>query len=939
MSDNQNKTEFKSTVNLPKTDFSMKANLPQKEPKIMEKWAAIDLYGSIRKIRNGKEKYILHDGPPYSNGDIHMGHALNKILKDIIVKYYSMKGFDSPYVPGWDNHGLPVEHQLFKDLKMTKYDISQVEFRKKAADYAKKYVDIQRKQFERLGILGDWANPYLTLSKNYEAEIVRSFGKLAKKGFIFKDRKPVNWCYRCETALAEAEVEYDNHTSNSVYVKFKAEEFPGIPNALSKSDLGKTYFIIWTTTPWTLLANVAIALHPDLDYAIVETGDEKWIILESRVEAVFSKIGKEYKIIGKDKGRFFDGSIASHPFIDRKSKVVYAPYVTSEDGTGCVHTAPGHGMDDYITGKKFNLPIIMPVDGKGKFDNTSGEFSGLNVHKADELIIHKMIDNKSLVISEKINHSYPHCWRCKSPIIFRATEQWFMGVDKNDLRRSLLNEIKNNVRWVPEAGASRISSMVELRPDWCLSRQRYWGVAIPIFYCKSCNEPLMDGDIIEHVAILMEQEGADVWFIKDAKDLLPPGIKCSKCQNSEFTKENDILDVWFDSGVSHQAVLKRRPELKYPADLYLEGSDQHRGWFQSSLITAMGIEGRSSYKTVLTHGFVVDGTGKKMSKSLGNVISPLEVMKSYGADILRLWVASSDYSEDVRISPEILERIADSYRKIRNTYKYILGNIYDFDFSKDAVPLEKMTEIDLWALRELSELAQEVDRAYDGFQFHKVYSSAYNFCIVKLSNIYLDILKDRLYTFRNTSLERRSAQTALYYILTYLCKLTAPILCFTSDEAFESLTKDSKGSIHLELWPDIDILSKNVRSVFSEDKLENWNKLFYIRENVLKALEIKRGGGLIGSGLEAKVEIISLDKSVNKLLETYKADLAAIFITSQVDIVKPDEEVLKVDDIKLSVGVKKADGIKCQRCWNFDLKTGSDASYPTLCPKCIDAVK
>ena len=652
--------EYKNTLNLPKTDFPMKADLPNREPIILKNWQDSGLYLKIRKSGNGKTKYILHDGPPYANGSIHMGHALNKILKDITIRYKTMRGFDSPYVPGWDCHGLPIEHQLFKELKISKYDIDQVKFRKQAYDYAMKYANIQKDEFKRLGILGDWEHPYLTLDKSYEAEIVRSFGKLVDKGYIYKDLKPVNWCSTCETALAEAEIEYEDKVSPSVYVKFESVH-NNIP----------AYFIIWTTTPWTLVANVAIAVHPDMDYVLVEIqGKERYILAKARLEpAMVSFDIKDYKILKTFKGRDLEGMEARHPFIDRKSKVVTAEYVSMEDGTGCVHIAPGHGQEDYLTGKRCALPTIMPVDPRGKFDETCGEFSGMKVYDANKPIIERLKLLGALVREEEIRHSYPHCWRCKRPIIFRATDQYFMKIDHKNLRKHMLDAIKSKIKWIPEAGHSRIGAMVENRPDWCLSRQRYWGVPIIAFYCKGCKEVLLDAKVINNVAALFDKDGADSWFIKKEEELLPPGTKCKKCGGKEFTKETDILDVWFDSGVSHQAVLKKNKDLDYPCELYLEGSDQHRGWFQSALITGMGIDNIVPYKNVLTHGFVVDGTGKKMSKSIGNVITPEQVMKKYGADILRLWVASSDYSEDVRLSDEILTRLADAYRKIRNTYK------------------------------------------------------------------------------------------------------------------------------------------------------------------------------------------------------------------------------------------------------------------------------
>ncbi|MBN1526719.1 MAG: isoleucine--tRNA ligase [Candidatus Omnitrophica bacterium] len=928
--------DYKATLNLPKTDFPMKADLPRREPEILARWQKIDLYGKIRASRKGKKKFVLHDGPPYANGSIHMGHALNKILKDIVVRYATMRGFDSPYVPGWDCHGLPVEHQLFKELKITKYDIDQVKFRKMAYDYAMKYVKIQRDEFKRLGILGDWEKPYLTLSKDYEATIIRSFGKLVEKRYIYKSLKPVNWCATCETALAEAEVEYENKTSPSVYVKFELPE--GLPGHQVPGS--SVYFVIWTTTPWTLLANVAIAIHPQFEYAFVKVNEgalkgDTLIIAKELVASTMEKAGiKDFTVTKTAKGKELDGLNARHPFIDRGSKVVLAEYVSLEEGTGCVHTAPGHGQEDYLTGKRYSLPTIMPVDAKGKFDNTCGEFSGMKVYDANKNIIEKLKSLGSLVHAADVAHSYPHCWRCKKPIIFRATEQYFMNVDHEDLRKKMLGVIDSKVKWIPEFGKSRISAMVGNRPDWCLSRQRFWGVPIIAFHCKNCKEVLLDGKIIEHVARMVEKDGADVWFAKKEEELLPAGAKC-KCGSKDLRKETDIIDVWFDSGVSHQAVLKRRPELDYPCELYLEGSDQHRGWFQSALITGMAMDGMAPYKNVLTHGFVVDGEGKKMSKSLGNVITPEQVMKKYGADILRLWAASSDYSEDVRLSDVILTRLADAYRKIRNTYKYLLSNLYDFDPAKNTVAHKDMTEIDRWVLSRLSCLLTECARNYDAYAFHKVYRDVYNFCVCEVSSMYLDILKDRMYTFPADSAERRSAQTAAYELCLGLLKVMAPIMAMTTDEAWGYLPGAKSESVHLEGWVDASHHAK-----WRDDKLnEKWARLAAVRELVLKKLEDKRAAGEIGSGLEARVVLATDDAAAEKLLNDNKDFLRYIFIVSQVEVRKgaADKAALEAG-LPIAVTVEKAAGAKCQRCWNYSEAVGSDKEHPTLCERCVKSV-
>ena len=905
---------YKHTLNLPKTDFPMKADLPNREPKILKQWQDMDLYGKIRNIHKGKNKFILHDGPPYANGNIHMGHALNKILKDIVIRYKTMRGLDSPYVPGWDCHGLPVEHQLFKELKITKHDIDQVKFRRKAYDYAMKYVAIQRDQFKRLGIFGEWENPYLTLSKDYEAEIVRSFGRLVEKGYIYKDLKPVNWCSTCETALAEAEIEYEEKSSPSIYVAFKYKD--------------DASFVIWTTTPWTLLANVAIAVHPEEEYVFAKgPGNETYIIAKGLIEAAMKMIGiKEYKITKTAKGKELEGLEAAHPFIDRKSKVVLAEYVSMKDGTGCVHTAPGHGQEDYITGKRYGLPAVMPVDSKGKFDNTCGEFSGMDVINANKPILEKLKSQGALLHAEEVAHSYPHCWRCKRPIIFRATDQYFLKVDHRNLRKNMLKAISSDIKWIPKEGKSRISTMVENRPDWCLSRQRYWGVPIIAFYCKDCKKVLLDQKVIEHVAGFVEKEGADVWFAKKEEELMPEGAKCKKCGGIQFQKETDIIDVWFDSGVSHQAVLKKNKDLDYPCELYLEGSDQHRGWFQSALITAMGIDEKAPYKNVLTHGFVVDGEGKKMSKSLGNVITPEEVMKKYGADILRLWVASSDYSEDVRISNEILTRLADAYKKVRNTCKYLLSNLYDFDHVKDEVDYKKMLEIDRWILSELARLINNCTQNYDSYSFHKIYRDVYNFCVNEVSSIYLDVSKDRMYTYAKDSLERRSGQTAMLEVLQNLLKIIAPLLAITTDEVWGYLSiKDKSESVHLESWPN----EKEHDKWIDKDLQATWTRLVATREEVLKKLEEKRQGGIIGSSLEAAVTLVTNDAALKKILQEKKDFLKYLFIVSQVKLKEGEPAIL----------IEKAKGNKCSRCWNYGEAVGAYKDHPSLCERCVQNIK
>ncbi|PIQ88291.1 MAG: isoleucine--tRNA ligase [Candidatus Omnitrophica bacterium CG11_big_fil_rev_8_21_14_0_20_42_13] len=911
--------DYKATLNLPKTSFPMKANLAQREPEILSFWQKEDLYSLIRKERRGKPKYILHDGPPYANGNIHIGHALNKTLKDIIIKFKTMQGYDAPYVPGWDCHGLPVEYSLFKELGKTKHEVDQVEFRKKAKDYALKFVKIQKDEFIRLGVLGDWPNPYLTLKKEYERDILRSLSGLVRKGYIYRGFKPVNWCYQCETALAEAEVEYDQHTSNSVYVKFKIKG----PNF---SD-GKHYLLIWTTTPWTLPANVAIAVHPDLYYVPVKIADEIIFLAEERLNAL-----KEAGILGdcqilkdKIKGKDLDGLKYEHPFIDREGVIVLADYVSHEEGTGCVHTAPGHGQEDYQTGLKYNLPVIMPVNHKGEFKDSLDFINGVNVHKSDEIIINKLIEKSALLAQAKISHSYPHCWRCKNPVIFRATEQYFLKIDSNNLRSRVLSLIKD-IKWVPASGEKRISAMVENRPDWCLSRQRLWGVPIPSLCCLGCRKEGLYPEVIDNFSQIVAREGSDAWFIWKTEDLIPADYACPFCGGRDFKKGNDIIDVWFDSGVSHQAVLKASSELGFPADLYLEGSDQHRGWFQSSLIPAVALEEKTAFKAVLTHGFVVDGEGRKMSKSEGNVIAPQNIIRKYGADILRLWVASSDYKEDIRISDEIIARLSEAYRKIRNTLRFILGNLYDFDINKDPIAYEKLMLLDKWALHRLYSLLNDISLYYENYNFYSVYHSIYNFCIVDLSSFYLDILKDRLYTFRHDSLERRSAQTVLSQALVVLTKIIAPIFSFTSEELWQNFKEkipDESGSVHLSCWP-------KAKEEYINNALEDeFARILNLRNMVLKILEEKRINGTIKSSLEAKVTIGFDSQEEYDFFRKYSGDLAAIFITSQVYIEK---------SAKFYISADRAQGDKCSRCWTFreDIKRDSEGNL--ICGRCIEAI-
>jgi isoleucyl-tRNA synthetase len=931
--------DYRSTLNLPKTAFPMKANLPQSEPAILKLWDKIDIYGLLRQKGQGREKFILHDGPPYANGDIHMGHVLNKVLKDIIIKYKSMRGYDCPFVPGWDCHGLPVEHALFKELGINKHQIDKLDFRKKAHDFAMKFVQIQKEQFKRLGIFGRWERPYLTLMPQYEAEIIRAFKELVRGGYIYKGMKPVNWCYQCETALAEAEVEYADRISPSIYVKFKL---------LDSGQLRNAYLIIWTTTPWTLLANIAIALHPDMEYALFEQPDGNvYIIAQDLVDQVKHITGDSFDLthpIGRLAGRFFEGKIYQHPLVSRKGKVVLADYVSNLEGTGCVHTAPGHGREDYETGLKYNLDVIMPVDEKGRFfdaDSVPPQFFGINVHKADKLIIDKLKESGHLLFETEVSHSYPHCWRCKGPIIFRATWQWFMNVSHNDLRTRMLEAIREKVNWIPKEGMERISGMVSLRPDWCLSRQRFWGVPIPALYCRQCGQPILDEETIEKFASIAETEGSNAWFSNDLDRFKSRGLRCTKCGGEEFRREEDIIDVWFDSGVSYRTVLKKGQDLEFPADLYLEGSDQHRGWFQSALIPAMATEGRPPYLSVLTHGFVVDGQGKKMSKSLGNVISPQEVIGSFGAEVLRLWAAFCDYMQDVRLSDEILRQLGETYRKIRNTLRFMLGNTFDYGHGVDRVPFDEMLELDRWALQQGYLLLEDLEKNYDSFHFYRVCQAIYNFCNTFLSNFYLDVLKDRLYIYPKKSRPRRSAQSALFELMILLVKAIAPILSFTSEEVWQIIIsrEDLPASVHLSDWPD-----RPPAELFDKELDRRWNFFLKLREEAMRLLETQRQKGTIGSSLEAKIILYLKDEPFTySLLKKYEHQLRHIFIVSQLSVEETDkfpEGVLISEEIEgLALGCEVASGNKCQRCWNYSPQVGADQDYPDICERCVEILK
>ncbi len=946
--------DYKATLTLPRTDFPMKANLPQREPELIAWWEQQRLYERIQEAGRERPVYILHDGPPYANGKIHIGHALNKILKDVIVKSKTMAGYQVPFVPGWDCHGLPIEHQVLKELGPKKKELSTTAIRKLCRDYAEKFYRLQRDEFRRLGVLGDWEQPYLTMDPAYEAAILGEFGKFVEKGGVYKGLKPVLWCTTDQTALAEAEVEYEEHTSPSIFVTFPIQD-PGrgtldipVPAGASMS------VVIWTTTPWTLPANQAICLHPDFDYAFVQWDQDILIVAEELVDSVAKACAmQEYRIVGVEKGRDLSelGWACRRPLTGGLSPILLGEFVTLDQGTGCVHIAPGHGQEDYVLVTAYNagvpeqerLEILAPVDGQGRFVSAVADFAGEQVLKANPSIVEKLRTNGRLLGQATLTHSYPHCWRCKNPVIFRATEQWFVSMETNGLRTAALEEI-DRVRWIPPWGRDRIHGMISNRPDWCLSRQRAWGTPIPAFTCTTCGKVLKDTTVIKYVADLVARHGADIWFEKPAAELLPPHQRCHDpdCAGQEFEKEADILDVWFESGVSHAAVLKPRGEAWWPADLYLEGSDQHRGWFHSSLLAAVTTDGRAPYKTVLTHGFVVDGAGKKMSKSAGNVVAPQDVIKQSGAEILRLWVSAQDYREDLRISREILDHLVEAYRKIRNTCRFLLSNLYDFDPDKHKIPYERLDELDRWALHRLSELIPRVTRAYEQFEFHAIFHAINNFCSVDMSAVYLDILKDKLYTFHQDHPSRRGSQRVLSEVVVTLTKLFAPILTFTADELWRILRQtrqvaDERISVHLAPFPVSDPQWKN------DDLARRWDRLLSIRTVVQGALEGQRRAKAIGSSLEARVSLQAVPETYAFLVE-YEHDLSTLFIVSQVElrqVDRVDTEGHLASDSTLGImaDVAKADGAKCERCWNYRISVGKSGEHPTLCDRCIEALR
>jgi isoleucyl-tRNA synthetase len=926
--------DYKESLNLPKTDFPMKANLPKREPEMLARWDAMRIYGLIREESRGRKPYILHDGPPYANGNIHLGTALNKIIKDILIKAKNMSGRDSVYVPGWDCHGLPIEHQADKELGDRKTGMSQADKRRFCRVYADKYVGIQREQFKRLGVFGEWENPYLTMNYAYEATTVEEFGRLYLNGSVYKGKKPVYWCASCKTALAEAEVEYRDHTTPSIYVKFALVS--DIASRLPKLAGEKISVVIWTTTPWTIPANLAIAFHEALTYAAVKVKGEVLILAKDLLDYCLDAFGfahEPYEVLDEFPGSVMEGLRCRHPLIDRESVLILAPFVTLDAGSGCVHIAPGHGQEDYEIGMKYGLDNYAPVDDDGKFTSDIEDFAGEFVFDANGAINAKLKETGALLGEMEMQHTYPHCWRCKQPIIFRSTEQWFISMERNDLRKKTLAAI-DTVTWIPSWGRDRIHGMIENRPDWCISRQRLWGVPITMFYCKDCGSEMMTRELLDHVVGLVREYGADVWFEREPEDLLPAGTRCPKCAGETFKKETNILDVWFDSGMSHAAVLEQRPGLSSPADMYLEGNDQHRGWFHSSLLESVGTRGRAPYRNVLTHGFVVDGEGKKMSKSVGNVIDSQTIIDEYGAEILRLWVAAEDYTEDIRISGEILKRLVEAYRRIRNTGRFILGNLYDFNPETDTVPYEEREEMDRWILHRLQEVIRRVREAYDEYQFHVVYYTLHNFCTVDLSALYLDVLKDRLYTAKAESTARRSAQTALMEIAEVMMRLLAPILTFTAEEVWLALP-DYPGkavSVHLNQFPAVN--DRYIQPALAE----TWKTLIAVKGEVAKVIEAARQNKVLGHSLDAAVTIAAPEK-LRDLLAAHRGDLRALLIVSDVRIVDEieiGEAYRSAEMVGLAVGVSRAKGEKCQRCWICSETVGTDAGHPALCGRCVE---
>lgn len=926
--------KYDLTLNLPKTDFPMRAGLPKREPDMLKHWEVLDIYNEMLKKNEGKPLFNLHDGPPFSNGNIHMGHALNKCIKDFITRSYAMRGYYTPYIPGWDNHGMPIESAIIKEQKLNHKAMSVADFRSACEAYAEKYIGIQMEGFKRLGVIGDWEHPYKTMNKGFEADEVRVFGKMYKNGHIYKGLKPVYWCAHDETALAEAEIEYQDDPCTTVYVKFAMNDDLG---KLSHLDKSKLYFIIWTTTIWTLPGNLAIALHPDESYAIVKAANgEMYIVAEALVEKVM-KVGgiDEYEIVETHSGSFFENMLASHPFLPKTSRLLLADYVTMDSGTGCVHTAPGFGADDYLTCKRYGMDMVVPVDDQGRHTDYAGKYAGLKTDESNPIILNDMRDSGVLFASEDIVHSYPHCWRCKHPIIFRATPQWFCSVDS--FKEEAVKACED-VRWLPAWGQDRMASMIRERADWCISRQRRWGLPIPVFYCSDCGKPVCTDESIESVAAIFEEHGSNAWFEREAEELLPQGFKCPHCGGTHFTKETDTLDGWFDSGSTHFAAMKRDQGF-WPANMYMEGGDQYRGWFQSSLLVAVGALGMGApYKECLTHGWTVDGEGRAMHKSLGNGVDPADIVKEFGADMIRLWAGSADYHVDVRCSKEIFKQLSQNYLKFRNTARYCLGNLDGFD-ANDLVKPEDMLELDKWAMTKLNKLIEKAAAAYDDYEFHVVSHLINDFCVVELSNFYLDIIKDRLYCEERDGLKRRSAQTALYLILDTMTKMFAPILAFTCDEIWLAMPHRDGDDVR-------NVVLNEMNKPFTEyalddDEMAKWDALISVRNDVNGVLEAARGAKRIGKPLEASVTLHAKGASRQTVERISDMNLSELFIVSECLISDEDEhdpEAVVGDgsyNSGLTVSVKEAPGTKCPRCWMHSTKADPETG---LCPRCAAVV-
>jgi isoleucyl-tRNA synthetase len=927
--------ELKKTLNLPKTDFPMKASLPQNEPKQLAAWQESNLYQRILKIRAGKPLFVLHDGPPYPTGTIHLGTGLNKILKDMIVKSKSMAGHYAPYVPGWDCHGLPIETQVEKELG-GKGKVPPAEFRQRCRDYATKYVEQHKRDFQRLGVFGRWNDPYLTMSHQYEATIASAFLDFVEKGYVYRGRKPVYWCIYDNTALAEAEVEYEDHTSPSIWVTFKVVGGGKGDAAKIASDVSA---VIWTTTPWTIPHNRALAFHPDFEYAVVQTEKGKLLLAAERVRALQADCElQQAEVLGTYRGKEFAGMKFQHPFLPIQVPGVLADYVTLDQGSGIVHTAPGHGADDFISGQKYGLEIYAPIDDRGVYLEGLPEYKGKDVFAANPIIVKLLGDRGALLANHPYKHSYPHCWRCHNPVIFRATEQWFIKMDQakkgatETFRQEALAQIPT-VKWLPAWGQDRMYEMIEKRPDWCVSRQRFWGTPIIVFYCDGCGTRLEDFHALRNVIGWFEKEGADAWYKHSAEELLPAGTKCA-CGAAKWRKENDILDVWFDSGSSHLAVLKGN---EWPADVYLEGPDQYRGWFHSSLLIAVGVRDKAPYRGVVTHGWTLDEQGRPMSKSLGNVVLPTEICDKWGADLLRLWVGSQEYQADVKMSDRVMTQLSEAYRKIRNTFRFALGNLSDFDPARDALPNAQLDEMDQWMLERAADLVKRCREWYASYEFHRIYHAIHDFCVVDLSAFYYDVLKDRLYTKAAKNKSRRSAQTAVWKITSALVRLAVPILVFTAEEIWRYFPKmtGEPDSVHMALFAE----EPELRTGIAPAKRDTWELLSRVRGEVLQALEIARNEKkLINSGLEAKV-LLNADLELKAKLKHYLPLLPGLFIVSQVELISAGAGEFKSQTVpSLEVTVQRAEGKKCERCWNYSTHVGENSRYPTICERCSEAI-